>query len=208
MPITDEKISDFLDRLADRVPAPGGGAVAALHAAQGAALLGMVARYTTGERYAAHQVMIGRIITEVDELRSIALRLAEADADAFTAVADAYQLPKSTGDERTARSAAVAQALVNAAWPPAQVIGVAGMVVDLAEALVGIGNPNVISDVAAAAEAARAAAATARVNVEINLAGIIDEQTSLEMIAETGKADDIIARAEQVTAAVREQIRA
>jgi methenyltetrahydrofolate cyclohydrolase len=82
------------------------------------------------------------------------------------------------------------------------------MVVDLAEALVGIGNPNVISDVAAAAEAARAAAATARVNVEINLAGIIDEQTSLEMIAETGRADDIIARAEQVTANVREQIRA
>ena len=41
-----------------------------------------------------------------------------------------------------------------------------------------------------------------------SLAGITDEQASLEMIAETGKADDIIARAEQVTAAVREQIRA
>jgi formiminotetrahydrofolate cyclodeaminase len=208
VPITNEKISDFLDRLADRMPAPGGGAVAALHAAQGAALLGMVARYTTGERYAAHQVMISRIITEVDELRGIALRLAEADADAFTAVADAYQLPRSTDEERAARSAAVGQALVTAAWPPAQVIGVAGMVVDLAGALVTIGNRNVISDVAAAAEAARAAAATARVNVEINLAGISDEQASLEMIAETGKADDIIARAEQVTAAVREQIRA
>jgi methenyltetrahydrofolate cyclohydrolase len=207
VPISDEKISDFLDRLADRVPAPGGGAVAALHAAQGAALLGMVARYTTGEKYAAHQVQIGRIITEVDELRGIALRLAEADADAFAAVANAYQLPKSTAEERAARMAAAGQALVNAAWPPAQVIGVAGMVVDLAEALVVIGNRNVISDVAAAAEAARAAVATARVNVEINLAGIADEQASLEMIAETGKADDIIARAGQVTAAVREQIR-
>jgi formiminotetrahydrofolate cyclodeaminase len=206
--IRDQKLGDFLDRLADRVPAPGGGAVAALHAAQGAALLGMVARYTTGERYAEHQVTISRIITEVDELRGIALRLAEADADAFTAVTDAYGLPKSTEEEKAARSAAIGQALVNAAWPPAQVISVAGMVVDLAEALVAIGNPNVISDVAAAAEAARAAAATARVNVEINLAGITDEQVSLEMIAETGKADDIIARAEQVTAAVRDQIRA
>jgi formiminotetrahydrofolate cyclodeaminase len=206
--IRDQKLGDFLDRLADRVPAPGGGAVAALHAAQGAALLGMVARYTTGERYAEHQVTISRIITEVDELRGIALRLAEADTDAFTAVTDAYALPKSTDEEKAARSAAVGQALVNAAWPPAQVISVAGMVVDLAGALVAIGNPNVISDVAAAAEAARAAAATARVNVEINLAGITDEQVSLEMIAETGKADDIIARAEQVTAAVRDQIRA
>ena len=66
----DEKISDFLARLADRVPAPGGGAAAALHAAQAAALLGMVARYSTGERYAKHKRIIERIITETDELRS------------------------------------------------------------------------------------------------------------------------------------------
>jgi hypothetical protein len=45
------------------------------------------------------------------------------------------------------------------------------------------------------------------VNVEVNLAGISDEQTSLQMIAETDKADDIIARAGQITAAVRDQIR-
>jgi len=207
VPIRDESIGEFLDQLAERVPAPGGGAASALQAAQGAALLGMVARYTTGEKYAEHEVTIGRIIAEVDELRAIALRLAEADADAFRAVTDAYRLPRSTEEEQAARSAAIGQALTNAAWPPAQVISVAGMVVDLAEALVVIGNHNVISDVAAAAESARSAAATARVNVEVNLAGISDEQASLEMIAETGRADDIIARADRITATVREQIR-
>ncbi len=179
-----------------------------MHAALGAALLGMVARYSTGETYAEHQETIGRIVTEADELRDIALRLAEADEAAFSAVAEAYRLPRSTADEADARSAAIARALVNAAWPPAKLIGVAGMVVDLAGVLAEIGNRNVLSDAAAAAEAARAAAATARVNVEINLAGITDEQASLEMIAETDKAEDIIARAEKVTAAVREQIRA
>ncbi|HTS99276.1 MAG TPA: cyclodeaminase/cyclohydrolase family protein [Streptosporangiaceae bacterium] len=204
----DEKIGDFLGRLADRVPAPGGGASAALHAAQGAALLGMAARYSTGEQYAEHQEAIGRIITEADGLRAIALRLAEADAQAFAAVADAYRLPRSTEAEKASRAAAVAEALGNATWPPAKLIGVAGMVVDLAGALVTMANRNVISDVAAAAEAARAAAAVARVNVEINLAGITDEEASLEMIADADKADDIIARAERVTAAVREQIRA
>lgn len=207
MPISDQTIGEFLDQLAERVPAPGGGAVAALLAAHGAALLGMVARYTTGERYAEHQVTIGRIITEVDELRGIALRLADADADAFLAVTDAYRLPRSTEEEQAARAAAVARALANAAWPPAQVISLAGMVADLAEALVVIGNHNVISDVAAAAECARAAASTARVNVEINLASISDERASLEMIAETAKADTIIARAHQITATVRERIR-
>jgi methenyltetrahydrofolate cyclohydrolase len=204
----DETIGEFLDRLADRVPAPGGGASAALQVAQGAALLGMVARYTTGEKYAEHQAAIGRIITEVDELRAIALRLGEADAAAFADVADAYKLPRSTDAEKADRSAAIAHALANATWPPAKLIGVAGLVIDLAGALVTIGNRNVISDVAAAAEAARAAAATARVNVEINLAGITDEAASMEMIADADQADDIIARAGQVTAAVREQIRA
>ena len=126
---------------------------------------------------------------------------------AFRAVTDAFRLPRGTEEEQTARQAAITQALANAAWPPAQVISVAGMVVDLAEALVVIGNWNVLSDVAAAAESARAAAATARVNVEVNLAGISDEQTSLEMIAETGKADGIIERAGRITASVRDQIR-
>jgi methenyltetrahydrofolate cyclohydrolase len=204
----DETIGDFLDRLADRVPAPGGGASAALQAAQGAALLAMVARFSTGEDYAEHRETIERIITEADELRAIALRLGEADAEAFAGVAIAYRMPKATDAEREERSEVIAKALANATWPPAKLIGVAGMVIDLASALVTVGNRNVLSDVAGAAEAARAAAATARVNVEINLAGIADEQTSLEMIADADKTDDIIARAQQVTASVREQIRA
>jgi methenyltetrahydrofolate cyclohydrolase len=208
VPISDETIGDLLERIAARVPVPGGGTAAALHAAQGAALLAKVGRYTTGRQYAQHEAAIGRIVTEVDELRVLALRLADADEDAFMAVHEAYRLPSASEEERDARAAAVAQALVHAAWPSAQVISVAGMVVDLAEALAAIGNRNVISDVAAAAEAARAAVAIARVNIAINLASITDAQAGLEMIAEEGKADAIIARAEQVTAAVREQIRA
>src|ERR1700691_4506367 len=165
----DETIGDFLDRLADRVPAPGGGASAALQTAQGAALLAMVARFSTGEEYAEHRETIERIITEADELRAIALRLGQADIEAFGAVADAYRLPKTTEAEESERAAAVDKALTGAIWPPAKLIGVAGMVVDLAGALVTIGNRNVLSDLAAAAEAARAAVATARVTVEINL---------------------------------------
>jgi methenyltetrahydrofolate cyclohydrolase len=204
----DEMIGDFLGQVADRVPTPGGGAAAALQAALGAALLGMVARYSTGEKYAQHEATIGRVVAEADELRDIALRLAEADAAAFAAVAQAYQLPRSAEADRAARSEAIGRALVDAVWPPAQVIGVAGMVVDLAGVLAEIGNRNVLSDLGAAVEAARAAAATARMNVEISLAGIADAQASLEMIAETGKAEEIIARAEKVAAAVRELIRA
>lgn len=206
-PLSEETIGGFLGRLAARVPAPGGGAAAALQAAHAAALLGMVARYTTGDRYADHAETIARIITEVDQLRAVAVRLAEADAEAFAAVAGAYRLPQHTTAEKEARAEAVHRALITAAWPPAQVISVAEMVVNIGEALAAMGNRNVIADVAAAAEAARSAAATARVNVEINLADISDEQASMEIIAQAGKVDEVIARAEQITVSVRKYIR-
>ncbi|GAA2843693.1 cyclodeaminase/cyclohydrolase family protein [Nonomuraea rubra] len=197
----DLKIVDFLDQLADRVPAPGGGATAALHAAQAAALLGMVARYTTGEKYAGHAETVVAVIAETDTLRARSLRLAEEDAAAFTAVADAYRLPK--GEER---SAAIARALKGAAEPPARVIEAATRVIELCELLLPIGNRNVVTDVAAAAEAARAALTTARVNVEINLRGIKDERVREELNIRVSGVEAAVARADWVTAEVREEI--
>jgi formiminotetrahydrofolate cyclodeaminase len=147
--VRDQTISHYLDRLAARVPAPGGGAAAALHAAQGAALLGMVARYTKADGEAGRTEE--RVTAETDTLRDVALRLAAEDAAAFTAVTDAYRLPKGPD-----RSAAIAQALAGAARPPAEVIGVALRIVELAEELLPVGNRNVVTDVAAATEAARA----------------------------------------------------
>ncbi len=200
----DEKIGDLLDRLADRVPAPGGGASAALHAAQAAALLGMVARYTTGARYAEHAPLVERVIARTDLLRAAALQLAADDAAAFTAVADAYRLPKDTDRTRADRSAAIAAALTGAARPPAEVIAVAEELVGLAEELLPVGNRNVVTDVAAATEAARAAATTARINVEVNLGGVREARTRAELAAAAYRVDGIADRAESVTATVRE----
>ena len=208
MPIGEEKIGDFLDRLAGRMPAPGGGAAAAFQVAMAAALLGMAARYASGGGDAGDEEVIGGVVTKLDELRAIALRLAEADAEAFAAAAGAYRLPDSTVEDQAARAAAITGALINLTWPSAKVISLAAMVVDIGGALAAASGRSPMSEVAAAAEAARAAVAIARVNIEINLAGITDEQASLEMIAETGNAGHIIDRAGQLSDAVREQIRA
>ncbi|AEW98036.1 MULTISPECIES: cyclodeaminase/cyclohydrolase family protein [Streptomycetaceae] len=202
----DQTIGDFLDTLADRIPAPGGGASAALHAAQAAALLGMVARYSTGDKYAEHAATVQRVIEGTDRLRETALRLAEQDAAAFTAVTDAYRLPRSTAEEKTARSAAIAAALAAAAEPPAQVLAASLAAVEYAEELLPIANRNVITDVAAATEAARAAATTARINVEINLTGIKDPAVRADLTARAAVTDGIVTRADQVTTAVRKEI--
>ncbi|MER7081622.1 Formiminotetrahydrofolate cyclodeaminase [Saccharopolyspora kobensis] len=201
-----ESLETFLNSLAARVPAPGGGASAGVHAAQAAALIGMVARYSDGEKYAQHASAVNAVREASDELREHALTLAGEDASAFGAVGKAYGLPRSSDEEKAARSHAIAGALVEAGRVPAKVVAVAEQVVGLAEQLLPIGNRNVISDVAAAADAARAAATTARVNVEVNLAGITGAADRSELTAAIAGVDDIAARADKVTAAVREVI--
>lgn len=200
----DDTIAAFLDQLAARVPAPGGGATAALHAAQAAALLAMVARYSNGARYNAE--LMNRIVTEADELREDALALAEADADAFGAVAEAYRLPRETEQEQSARSASISSALAGAARPPADVVRTALLLTSLAEELLPAGNRTMITDVAAAAEAARAAAVTARLIIEVNLKGMTDPALNDEYAATATAADTVIVRTDQIVAAVREEI--
>ena len=200
----DDTIAAFLDQLAARVPAPGGGATAALHAAQAAALLAMVARYSDGPKYDAK--LMHRIVTEADMLREDALALAEADADAFSAVAEAYRLPRTTEREQADRSAAISSALAGAARPPADVVRTALLLVSLAEDLLPAGNRNVITDVAAAAEAARAAAITARLIIEINLKGITDPVLAEEFGTAAAVAGTVAERADAIVAAVRAEI--
>ena len=200
----DDTIAAFLDQLAARVSAPGGGATAALHAAQAAALLAMVARYSDGPRYDAG--LMNRIVTEADALREDALALAEADAKAFDAVAEAYRLPRTTERETSARSAAISSALAGAARPPADVVRTALLLVSLAEDLLPAGNRNVITDVAAAAEAARAAAVTARLIIEVNLKGITDPVLAEEFGAAAAAAGPVAERADAIVAGVRAEI--
>ncbi|WP_431955571.1 cyclodeaminase/cyclohydrolase family protein [Nocardia lijiangensis] len=165
-------LAQYLSDLAAKIPAPGGGAVAALHAAQGAALIAMVARYTTRAKDAEHRPIVDRIIEAADAARARSLALADADAAAFTAVGAAYKLPKGTHEEATARTEAINAALVEAARVPAAVVDEADEVLSLAAELLPIGNPNVVTDIGAAADAARAAAASSQLNIEINLASL------------------------------------
>ena len=199
----DETIGTFLEKIAAKTPAPAGGAVAALSGAQAAALIGMVARYTTGPKYADVAQTVERVIRDADELRAECTDLIAADAAAFGSVAAAYALPKDTAEHQAARSAAIAAALVTAAKPPAEVIAAAGRLLDLAEALRPVGNRTVLGDLVAAAEAIRAAGASSRIFVQVNLAGITDTAACERYGEVAGQVDTLLARADTVSAAVR-----
>jgi formiminotetrahydrofolate cyclodeaminase len=205
--ISSETVTEYLARLASREPTPGGGAAAALHAAQGAALVAMVARYTTGAKYEQHSELVQRIISAADGLVVEALRVADADQDAFQGVIDSYKLPSGTEHLKAARTAAIQEALILAAQPPAQLIKLAGTIVDLATELFEVANANVISDIAAAADAARAAATTARVNIDINVVAIKDSAARSRLAEQTDGMDEkVILAVDSLVRRVRERI--
>ena len=141
-----------------------------------------------------------------DRLRDDALALAEDDVTAFTAVTEAYRLPKGDDREKAERSAAIEAATLGAARPPQALVRLVSRILDLAEDLLPVGNRNVVSDVAAAAEAARAAATTARVNIEINLGGVAEAGARAELLAAADSVDGLVDRAERLTAAVRAEL--
>ncbi|MEU4377251.1 cyclodeaminase/cyclohydrolase family protein [Pseudonocardia alni] len=199
-------MEQFLATLAERIPAPGGGATAAVHAAQAAALLGMVGRYSTGPRYAEHADVVEKVLVATDAARTAALGLADEDARAFTPVGAAYALPASTEAERAHRSDAIASGLVLAAGPPSAVIGLAGELMSWAGVLLPVANRSVITDVAAASEAARAAATTARLNVEVNLRGITDTTHRAHLVEVVATVDDLCVEAERIDRQVRLEI--
>lgn len=206
MAVQDQTVAEFLESLADRTPVPGGGATAALHVAQGAALVSMVGRYSDGPRYAARADTIKECVFAGDRLRREACELAEKDAAAFAEVAAAYAAPKGGDAERHTRSSAIGAALAKAAGPPAQVVTAAREVVRLADDLIPIANRNLLADLAAAAEAARAGAATARVNIEVNLAGITDPRERERLRAVSDSVGEVLTAAERVSAAVLAEI--
>ncbi|MEX5296000.1 cyclodeaminase/cyclohydrolase family protein [Kocuria sp. CPCC 205268] len=206
--IGSETLNDYLERLASREPTPGGGAAAALHAAQGAALIAMVARYTTGARYAQHEEQSLRIAGRADDIIPEALQLADDDEKAFAAVISAYRLPSASEEDRAARSRAVQDATVAAAAPPRALIGLATEIIDLGRELAEFSNPTVISDVAAASEAARAAIATALITLDMNISAITDARTRAQLTDELQDGHDAVLSAQAVADRVREKVTA
>jgi formiminotetrahydrofolate cyclodeaminase len=197
----DETVEGFLRQLAARTAAPGGGATAALHAAQAAALIAMVARFSDGPRYDA--AVVGRVVPAADALIAEALGLAEADAAAFGKVTQAYGLPRQSPADKEARAQAIADVLAGAARPPADLLATAARLIGLAEDLLPTANRNLLGDLLAAAASVRAAAEISRVNIEANVSGVADQEVLAELTAAAASAEGIIIRADHLAAEVR-----
>jgi formiminotetrahydrofolate cyclodeaminase len=156
-PYLTDSVEGFLDQLADRTPAPGGGAAAALTCAMAASLVEMAASFAPGsggERAGAR----------ARELRHEAAALAHADGRAYGAVLEALRLPK--GEERSRR---LDESLSEAIAVPMRVLDAAAEVATLAAELAETGNRNLEGDALTGALLAEAAARSAGTLARLNL---------------------------------------
>lgn len=170
-------LQGFLDELASPSPAPGGGSVAALAGALGAALTSMVCHLTLGKKkYAGVEETMRAILKESEDLRARFTVLIEKDTEAFNKVMEAFNLPKENDAQRALRDAAIVAATKEATLVPLEVMKHCIDGLALAQKVAANGNRNSVSDAGVSALMLHAGCESAALNVKINLRGLSDTE--------------------------------
>jgi len=189
-------VASFIQSVASRSPAPGGGSVSALAGALGASLTVMVSRLTIGKKaYAQVEDDMRRIEDIGKDYRDKFLDLVDKDSDAFDAVMDAMRLPDDTAAQRTAKEDTSRKATLTAIQVPLDVMELAvGMLPHTLE-IAKKGNVNSVSDVGVAGMMLRDALEGAALNVMINLPGLEDKVKAAEF---KSRVEKLLAEGKQI----------
>ena len=201
MNLVDYPVEKFIAELASSSPAPGGGSVAALCGALGAALVAMVSNLTIGrEKYRGVEITMRHVLGRANDLHVGFLALIDEDAMAFNAYMEARKLPKETESDIAFRAEAMEFALKNATNVPLKVMEVCVSLAEIAREAATHGNPNALSDAGVAALLAAATAKAAAYNMRINLPGIQDknfvEKGQARMTSALSKVDLLVREVE------------
>ncbi len=174
--LVSRTLDDFTAEVSTDSPAPGGGSVAALAGALAAALVSMVANLTFSKKgHEQKREAMEDAAVKAQALRKRLLDAVDRDTEAFNRVMSAFRMPRGTDDEKTARKHAIAEATVEAARVPLEVMQMSVEVLELALLVAEQGNPGSITDAGVGGLMGRACAAGAHYNVLINLQGLADE---------------------------------
>ena len=169
-------LSDFADETASESPAPGGGSISAYVGALGVSLATMVANLSSHKKgWDERWEEFSSWADKGEALKSELVRLVDADTKAFNQIMTAFGMPKSTDEEKAARTRAIQDATKFAIEIPYKVMETAYASMEVIKAMADIGNPNSVSDAGVGALCARSAVMGAFMNVRINAAGYEDK---------------------------------
>jgi formiminotetrahydrofolate cyclodeaminase len=164
-------IEEFLEAAAAKQPTPGGGSVAALAGALAAAMGQMVVNYSLGKKgLQKHEPRLQAALGEFKRAREMMLRFMAEDQQAYEAATAARKLPA----DDPGRKDAMEQATAACIMVPQCMLVTATDIIELADGMVEIANPRLLSDLAVCAELAMATARAASYNVRVNLPEIVD----------------------------------
>ncbi len=181
----ENSIQKYLDDLAARKPAPGGGSAAALSAGVGAALMSMVANYTKEPEAQG-------ILKLSEEYRLKLQALVDKDVEAYRKL--------SAELKNCVKGSPEADKLYKEAMePPFEICKITAAALRLCEKLARSGNKNLITDTAIAAILLEGAFFSAKFNVYINLKYIRD-------IDFVGEAHKVLAPLEESMPKLKEEI--
>ncbi len=186
--LVDMSCTEFALETASESPAPGGGSISAYMGALAAALGTMVANLSShkagwDERWEEFSDYAER----GQELVSRLLALVDEDTEAFNRIMAVFAMPKTTAEEKAARSAALQSATLYATEVPLKTMKAAYECFEIVKAMAETGNPNSVSDAGVGALAARSAILGAELNVKINAAGLKDRETAERLISQANE---------------------
>lgn len=166
----------FADETASESPAPGGGSIAAYIGALGVSLGTMVANLSShkpgwDERWEE----FSKWAEQGQHLKDQLLNLVDEDTLAFNNIMNAFGLPKTSDEEKKARTEAIQSATRYATEVPFKVMELCLSSFDVIAAMAESGNPNSVSDAGVGALCARSAVMGAFLNVKINASGLKDK---------------------------------
>lgn len=183
--LVDMTCRAFADETASESPAPGGGSIAAYMGALGAALATMVANLSSHKAgWDDRWEEFSDWAVKGQQIKDDLLLLVDEDTNAFNKVMDAFGLPKTTDEEKAARTAAIQEATIYATEIPFRTMQRTFDAFEIIKAMAEHGNPNSASDAGVGALCARSAVMGAYLNVKTNAAGLKDRAFADEMLTQ------------------------
>jgi glutamate formiminotransferase/formiminotetrahydrofolate cyclodeaminase len=175
-PLANLTLRSFIEEVASRSSAPGGGSVSAAIAALGAGLGAMVAKLTLGVRkFENVDSKMREIIPFLHDASNALIPMIDADTEAFNDYIKALSLPKTTQKEKEYRIKKMQQGLKKAIEIPLTTMRTADRAWDALEQTAKHGNIASKSDIEVGARALEMGIWGAYKNVMINMTGIKDK---------------------------------
>ena len=177
-------LATFADETASESPAPGGGSISAYVGSLGVSLATMVANLSSHKKGWDNRWQEFSIWAEKGQsLKDQLINLVDADTKAFNDIMSAFNLPKSTDEEKKKRTQCIQEATKYAIEVPFKVMQLSFESMDLIKTMAIEGNPNSVSDAGVGALCARSAVMGAFMNVRINASGLDDKKFVDEIIS-------------------------